>query len=835
MANTNGANADVNQWHPAQVPGVVHTDLLNSHLIPDPFDRDNEFRLQWVGLADWEYQTTFQIDAAILTHEHVDLVFDGLDTFADVYLNDQAILHADNMFRRWRTPAKPLLKAGSNTLRIVFHSAVEKMLPYVKSLPYVLPSISTNNFGNEENIATAPYTRKAPYQYGWDWGPRFLTEGIWQPVRLETWDALRIENFHIHQQNITPDLANVTAELEVEASRPTAAILTLAHNEMSAPQSADGNQTLQLNAGANHISFPLRIAAPKLWYPVGYGPQSRYKFSADIRVDREIVSSAETRTGLRSVELCRVPDQWGKSFEFVVNGISIFAKGANVIPFDSFPNRVTPEIHRSILQSARDAHMNMVREWGGGYYESDDFYDICDELGIMVWQEFMFGGDMVPGDVPFQENARQEAIDQIKRLRDHPSVVIWCGNNEIETGWYNWGDRQKFKETIPLEARDRVWQDYVILFADVLKSAVTQYADPLPYWPSSPSANFEEVPDNPHNGDMHYWAVWHAQAPASDYTLQFPRFMTEFGFQSFPEIRTIRTFAKPEDFDIHSTVMLAHQKNKGGNDRILTYMLREYRQPKDFASFVYLSQVQQAEIIKIGAEHLRRQRPRTMGSLYWQLNDCWPVASWASIDYYGRWKALHYYARRFYNDVLISPFLHDDKVDVYVVSDKLQPLSATIHMRLLDFSGNDLLNEKKDVQIPAQSSAIYLTVDNAALAAKADPRRSFLVFDLEVAGKNVSRNLVFFDVTHNLELPVMPRIETALNKAAEDYTITLHSPKLARNVYLSFGDLNVELADNYFDLLPSEPVTIHLKSSGTLEQLKAALKIMSLTAAFNGN
>jgi beta-mannosidase len=832
VANTD--RSDVKQWHSAQVPGVVQTDLLHSDLIPDPFDRDNEFRLQWIGLADWEYQTTFQVDAAALAHDHVDLVFDGLDTFADVYLNEHAILHADNMFRQWRISAKAALKPGPNTLRIVFHSAVEKMIPYVKSLPYILPSISTHNYGNEENIATAPYTRKAPYNYGWDWGPRFMTEGIWQAVRLETWDALRIENFHIHQQNITADLANVTAEVEIEATRPTTATLTLAHDELSGPQTADGTQTLQLNAGVNHLSFPLRITAPRLWYPVGYGAQSRYRFSASVRIGREVAAHAETKTGLRSIELRRAPDQWGKSFEFVVNGISVFAKGADVIPFDSFPNRVTPEIHRNILQSARDAHMNMVREWGGGYYESDDFYDICDELGIMVWQEFMFGGDMVPGDVTFQENVRQEAIDQIKRLRDHPSIVVWCGNNEVETGWWHWGDRQEFKASISPDTRDRVWQDYVILFADVLKSAVTEYADPVPYTPSSPSANFEEVPDNQHNGDMHYWAVWHQQAPASDYTKQFPRFMSEYGFQSFPEMRTIRTFAnKPEDFDIHSTVLQAHQKNKGGNERILTYMLREYREPKDFASFVYLSQVQQAEIIKIGAEHLRRQRPRTMGSIYWQLNDCWPVASWASIDYFGRWKALHYYARRFYDDVLISPFLHDDKVDVYVVSDKLQPLSGTIHMRLLDFSGNALLDQTQEVQVAAQSNAIYFTLDKAVLAAKADPRRSFLVFDLEVAGKKVSRNLIFFEVTHDLELPLAPKIETTLSKAGEDYTITLQSSKLARNVYLSFGDLNVESSDNYFDLLPLEPVTIRLKSSATLEQLKAALTTMSLTEAFN--
>src|SRR5580700_8017824 len=817
-AVANVDRADVKEWHPAQVPGVVQTDLQRGELIPDPFDKDNEFHLQWVGLADWEYQTTFQMDAAALGREHIDLVFEGLDTFADVYLNDQAILHADNMFRRWRVPARAGLNPGANTLRIVFHSAVEKMLPYVKTLPYVLPSISTNNFPNEEGIATAPYTRKAPYNYGWDWGPRFMTEGIWQPVRLETWDALRIENFHIHQQSVTADLANVTAEVEVDASRPTTAALTLAHDEMSGTQTADGTQTLQLNAGINHVSVPLRIAAPKLWYPVGYGAQNRYRFSAQVRIGRDIAAHSETKTGLRSVELRRVADQWGKSFEFVVNGISVFAKGADVIPFDSFPNRVTPEIHRGILQSARDAHMNMVREWGGGYYESDDFYDICDELGIMVWQEFMFGGDMIPGDVPFQENVRQEAIDQIERLRDHPSIVIWCGNNEIETGWHHWGDRQEFKESISAEARERVWQDYVIMFAGILKSAVREYGDPVPYTPSSPSADFEEAPDNQHNGDMHYWQVWHAQAPASDYTLQFPRFMSEFGFQSFPEMRTIGTYAKPEDFDIRSTVMQAHQKNKGGNERILTYMLREYREPKDFASFVYLSQVQQAEIIKIGAEHLRRQRPRVMGSLYWQLNDCWPVASWASIDYYGRWKALQYYAKKFYADTIVSPFEHDGKIDVYVVSDSLTPQTGTIRTRLLEFSGKVLSEKSTDVQIEAQSSAVAFTLDQKDLlsTASADPTKTFLVFDLSVAGKRVSRNLQFFGVMHDLDLPVAPKVDATIAKVGDGYTVTLQSPVLARSVYVSFGDHDATFSDNYIDLLPGEPITITVKSPASL-------------------
>jgi beta-mannosidase len=826
--------AELKEWHPAQVPGVVQTDLLHNNLIPDPFYQDNDTRLQWIGLMDWEYRTTFDADAAMIAHEHVDLVFEGLDTFADVYVNDQAVLHTDNMFRRWRLPAKGLLKAGPNTLRVVFHSPVEFMIPKVKALPYQLPSVTSHNTGNEENIATAPYTRKADYQFGWDWGPRYVTEGIWQPIRIETWGALHVENFHIQQQRVDKDAAALSAELEIQASRSTAATVEITYAELSGAPVAPVRQAVQLDSGVNHVSVPVHIANPKLWYPAGYGAQDRYRFSYTVRIARDIAAQGTLNTGLRSIELRREVTKTGKSFAFVVNGIAIFAKGADVIPFDSFPNRVTPEIHRQILQSARDAHMNMVREWGGGIYETDDFYDICDELGIMVWQEFMFGGDMGPGGAAFQDNVKQEAIDQVERLRDHPSIVLWCGNNETETGWVHWGDRLNFKESIAPTDRDEVWQNYVNLFHGILPGVVNRYGYPVPYWPSSPSANFEDPPDSQTNGDMHYWQVWHALAPIEEYTHQFPRFMSEYGFQSFPEMRTIRAFAKPEDMDIRSATMQDHQKNHGGNERILSYMLRWYPEPKDFPSFVYLSQVLQAEAIKVGAEHLRRQMPNTMGSLYWQLNDCWPVASWASIDYYGRWKALQYYARRFYDDVLVSPYRHDGKVDVYVVSDKLQPVSGQIRTRLLDFSGKSLVDKTQDVQVAAQSSAVYFTLDEKELLASADPKKTFLVFDLAVGGQNVSRNLIFFDTMHNLELPESVHVDASLESLNGGYTVTLRSPALARSVYLSFGDLDVQASDNYFDLLPGEPLKITLKTSAQLssDQLKSAMQVVALTDAF---
>jgi beta-mannosidase len=826
----------VEQWHPAEVPGLVQMDLLRNKLIPDPFYRDNEKSLQWIGLTDWEYQTEFDVDAATLARGHVDLQFAGLDTYADVYLNDAELLKADNMFRAWRLPVKDRLHAGKNTLRIVFHSPVMLMMPKVKALPFRLPTVGQVQIVSEEGIATDPYTRKSPYHYGWDWGPRYVTEGIWLPVKLITWDDLRIDNFHIRQEKISQDEAQLWAEFDIVAAKSGEVSLAVEHDGATGKKVAAAEQKARLDEGMNRITIPFRIASPNLWYPNGYGAQTLYKFSATLSAGKGkkplVEDRAELRTGLRSLELRRQPDEWGKSFTFVVNGIPVFAKGADVIPFDSFATRVTPTQHRQILQAARDAHMNMIRHWGGGYYETDDFYDICDELGIMVWQDFMFGGAMVPGDTAFQENVRDEVTQQVKRLRDHPSISIWSGNNEVETGWRYWGDRVYFKETLTPPQRERVWQDYVVLFHDIIKGVVAENGAPVPYWPSSPSANFEDDPGGPRNGDMHYWSVWHSLEPISEYSHQFPRFMSEYGFQSFPDIQTIRKFAEPGDLDIISPVMQVHQKNVGGNERIRTYMLREYREPRDFESFLYVSQVLQAEAIKVGAEHLRRQRPRTMGSLYWQLNDCWPVASWASIDYYGHWKALHYYARRFYDDLLISPWEGNGTLSIYVVSDKVKPSAAVLRLRVLDFRGKTLLEKTQDITVPELSSKVYATFAREELLKGTDAQHAFAVADLMEGGKVISQNVFLFDRVRNLSLP-SPSIHAEVTGGNGSYALRLQSAVLARHVYASFGDNEVEVSDNYFDLLPNEPVTLQLKSKADLDEIRKSLKVRNITDAFS--
>jgi len=847
IESASAAIKDASQWQPAVVPGSVHLDLLRNKLIPDPFYRDNESKLQWIENADWEYRTTVQVTPALLAQRNVDLVFDGLDAYSKVYLNDKLILTADNMFREWRVNVKADLKPGANTLRVVFPSPIKAAADIASSDPW------------QPRTHTEPktYLRKAAYEYGWDWGPRFVTSGIWRPARLEAWDAARISNIHIRQLDVSNLVAHLLAEVEVTATEAGNATVSLDYG-LTAKRS-EASRTVQVQPGVNHVTLPIDISNPQLWFPAGYGAQPIYKFQVRLGMGKGVLDEAVAKTGLRSIVLRREPDQWGRSFEFVVNGIPVFGKGADVIPFDSFPTRVTTQQYRSVLQSAVDANMNMIRHWGGGYYETDEFYDLCDELGIMIWQDFMFGNDWQPGTYGWKLNVTREAEEQVRRLRNHPSIVIWCGNNETEVA-LAWKDRDKLNPDV----RFQMWQDYVTTFSGILAATVNRLAPETPYWPSSPSSDYEELSDKYQSGDMHDWSVWHGRVPFTDYEKHNPRFMTEYGFQSFPEMRTVETFTIPEDrINIFTPVMLAHQKNAAGNAIIRDYMLRDYPQPKDFASFLYASQVLQAEGIKVGAEHLRRNRPRTMGSIYWQLNDCWPVASWSSLDYYGRWKALHYYARRFYAPVLVSPHQEEGNVAVYVVSDKTAPIVATLRVRFLGFDGAVLSDKSQTIQVAPLASKVYLTMPMLDITnlPNCDLGKIFAVTDLLVDNKMISTNTLFFVPKKDMQLPlakittelsagapsnvgsntagapplspaVGDRVGSSVSTSASTYTLHLSSPVLAPSVYVSFGNLDAKPADNYFDLLPGQPVDLAITSASSLEDLKANMRVISLTDAF---
>jgi beta-mannosidase len=808
--------AGKDKWYPASVPGCVHTDLLNNKLIDDPFYRDNEKKLQWIGKTDWEYQTTFSVTAEMLGRKNLELIFEGLDTYANVFLNDEPLISTDNMFRTWRVDAKRLTKPGANILRIRFRSPINEILPIMAKMNYELPA------GNDQGEKTSPHTRKAPYQYGWDWGPRFVTSGIWRPVVLEAWDNARIADLHLLPREIRADVANLTAEVEVVAGANTEATIVV---DNLTDKTVAAQRRVSLTPGTNRVAFDFAIPHPALWWPNGLGAHPLYTFKARLLINGKPVDEATKRTGLRALELRQQRDESGKSFTFVINGVPVFAKGGNWIPADSFPTRITKDKYRELLGSVRDTNMNMLRVWGGGIYESDDFYDLCDEMGILVWQDFMFGCSLYPGDQAFLDSVRQEANDNVKRLRNHPSIVIWVGNNEIESGWFHWG----WKEKLPA----RLWEDYLKVFYGVLPEVCRSLDPSRSYWPSSPSSNLEDDPESQKMGDLHYWQVWHASAPFTEYEKQFPRFMTEYGFQSFPQIETVSTYTVPADRDIKSPVMMAHQRHPRGNQLIREYMLREYPEPKDFESFLYVSQVLQAEGIKIGAEHLRRIMPHNMGSLFWQIDDCWPVASWSSIDYTGRWKALQYYARRFYGDILLSPHEENGNLNFYVVSDRLQSTPAQLQVSLLDFEGHTLWNRQQDIQVVALKSKSYLTVPSDLILAGKDPKGAFLFAELLVDGKPVAHNEHFFQPFKSLLLP-RPHISAEVVRTRAGFRITLSADKLARAVYLSSPYAEGFFADNYFDLIPGRKVEVEFRTRGpvTLTGFRKLLTIRSLADAF---
>ncbi len=808
-------------WRPAKVPGDVHLDLIANQLIPDPFYRDNEAKLQWVGQQSWEYRTTIDATRAMLSRKHIDLVFAGLDTYAMVYLNDHLLLTADNMFRQWQADAKLFLKAGPNQLRIVFPAPDKAAADRAAQDKW-------------HTIIQAPdktYIRKAAYEYGWDWGPTFVTSGIWRPATLSLWDNAEIADLHIQQSDITTRVARLNAQIQINSSIDTAASIRLAY--VNDGKRVETTLPVTLHLGSNTINLPVEIKNPALWYPTGYGAQSMYQFTAEVSIAQHVQDKKTVNTGLRSIVLRRDQDRWGRSFGLEVNGIPVFAKGADVIPFDSFPNRVTTADYKRILQSAVDANMNMIRNWGGGYYETDEFYELCDRLGLMIWQDFMFGNEWQPGTYQFKQNVEKEAEYQVTRLRNHPSLVIWCGNNETEISWY-WERVSAIVNSLKPEDRRRMWEDYLTVFSGILPRTVARLAPQTPYWPSSPSADYEDVSSVYASGDTHDWTVWHGRVPFSEYEKHHARFMTEYGFQSFPQQSTIDAFTLPEDrTSIFTPVMLAHQKNNEGNSLIHDYMLKDYAEPKDFPSFLYASQVLQAEGIKIGAEHMRRERPRTMGTLYWQLNDCWPVASWSSIDYYGNWKALQYYARRFYSPLLVSPHIEDDYFTVYIVSDKTTPVAADLRIRVMTFDGKVLDEQNQSMKVDQLASRIYYSQALPDLLRKlaVDPATVFITTDLAVDNQSVSTNLIYLVPTKQIHLPAADITHT-IAKDGTAYTLTLSSKTLARSVYVTFGDTKTEVSDNYFNLLPNTPQTITLHSSASLEDLTKNLHIVSLADAF---
>lgn len=820
----------LNNWYPATVPGVIHTDLIANKIIEDPFFRLNERSVQWVDKEDWMYETSFDLNDEMFNKKNIRLHFMGLDTYVSVYLNGEKILEGDNMFREWIVPVKDKVKAKGNKLEVLFRSPIKEDIPKWDALPYHYPTgPDQSQQGGIFNKTVSPFARKAGYHYGWDWGPRLVTSGIWRPVYVEAWNEVKLEDVYIRPKEVNKQKASVAINVEIVSDEevPSAQIVVKDKNT-GLPYASF---TTDLKKGTNIATADFIISNPKLWWSNGLGDPHLYEFQTDILLNDKVIDSNTSKTGIRSIKVINKPDQYGSTFYLELNGVPVFMKGANYIPNDNFLPRVTKEIYEKTVLDAVNANMNMLRVWGGGTYENDIFYDLCDQYGILVWQDFMFACSMYPSEGKYLESVRHEAIDNIKRLRNHPSIALWCGNNEAYDGWFGWGRKEDYTKQNPEYARV-MWKQYTDLFHKLLPDMVEQYAPGTFYWPSSPYGLPGQGCDDK-NGDRHYWEVWHGRKPIAQYNIERSRFFSEYGFQSFPEFESVKMYApESKDWEITSEVMMEHQRaGSYANNLIEEYLLKEYRKPKDFEAFLYMNQVLQGDAVKIAMEAHRRDMPYCMGTLFWQHNDCWPVASWSSRDYYGRWKAQHYFAREAYKDVLISPIEKENRLSVYVVSDRLTASKGDLTLSVLRLDGKEVNKIQKKVTIAAKTSKDVLSIDVDQLI-KNNPKSEIVIHArLKDNTGKIYTNNYFLLQQKDMQYP-RATISKQIKTVDGGYEVLLTSDKFARAVFMSLNGIDNFFENNYFDILPRETVSIKVNSTLSAADFEKQLKVVSLSEAY---
>lgn len=812
--------ADKQEWLPATVPGTVHQDLIDHGKLPNPFYGQNEQKVQWVEKEDWMYRTTFQVTEEQLARDAALLVFDGLDTYADIYLNGSLLERTDNMFIGYTLPVKDVLRKGENHLQLLFHSPIKQTLPQWETDGFAYPA---DNDHSDQRVSI--YSRKAPYSYGWDWGIRLVTSGIWRPVSLTFYDVARIDDYYVRQASVTKDEAQLENRLTVHSlgTAPQTAELTVTYAYKDGTQGTE-RQTITLQPGANEYLLPMHIQRPHLWMPNGWGEAALYRFEAQIKVDGQLVAFAQKRVGLRSLKVVKEKDADGESFYFQVNGAPLFAKGANFIPDDALLPNITPARYQRLFEDVKAANMNMIRVWGGGVYEDEAFYEAADENGILIWQDFMFACTTYPSDPAFLKRVTAEAEYNIKRLRGHACLAMWCGNNEIYEGIRYWGWDKKYEDPSIMH---RMKVGYDKLFHDLLPAQVAQWDPDRFYMHSSPyEANWGR-PNSWKIADSHNWGTWYGQKPFESLDKEIPRFMSEYGFQAFPEMKTIATFAAPEDYALESDVMNAHQKASIGNFLIKKTMGLYYKVPEDFERLVYMGLVLQGVGMRQGMEAHRRNRPYCMGTLYWQLNDSWPVVSWSSIDYYGNWKALHYQAQRAFAPVLVDAIKEGDDLCIYVMSDKLESdKNVTLQLQLMDFQGKVLSKKQLPGHVEANTSALYHKEAYAGLAVS--PRNTFLLMTLKnQKGEVLSQETYYFNYAKDQDLP-QTEVRYKVKPMDGKYEVTLTAKQLARDVFIEIPVQGARFTDNFFDLLPGQTKKVIITSEALKKASPVNVKVRHL-------
>ena len=800
---------------PAAVPGSVQPALIAAGELPDLFYRDNELQQMWVGETDWTFSRTFDVAPELLRHDRVLLRCHGLDTIATITLNGTVIAHTGNMYRTYEFDLKPHLRAGSNAIQIDFAAP----MPYQRHMDAGKGAMA--GWVEPMRISTGAWMRKEPCNFGWDWGPKMVTSGIWRDIELVAFDTARLGDVEIMQLH---EDGTVTLGFKVTAERLSDAPLTAMVDITRSGRTISHTAIPMVDSIAETI---IAIPDPELWWPNGMGAQPLYDVTVTLSSDGEPLDAQTRAIGLRTLTLERHADQWGESFYFACNGVPFFAKGANWIPVTPYVGTETPERYEKFVQAAADANMNMLRVWGGGIYEDDHFYDLCDRLGLTVWQDFMFACGTYPArDDDFMANVIAEARDNIKRLRHHPCIALWCGNNEIEQGL-----------PTPSWLATMSWDDYSYMFDQVLGGIARELAPQTAYWPGSPHSPHGDRNDsnNPAWGDGHLWSVWHGKEPFEWYRTRPDRFCSEFGFQSFPEPRVIEEFTLPADRNITSYVMEHHQRSGIGNTTIIHYLLDWFRLPSSFESTVWLSQILQAMAMKYAVEHWRRNMPRSMGALYWQLNDMWPAPSWASLDWKGNWKALHYMAKRFFAPVLISGVedTASGTVAVYVSSDRAEPFEAAAAWTVTDVQGNILQTESQSVTVAPRASAQIATLNVSPYIEQVTARNLLVWLELRAGEDTLSENLVLLARPKHMEFAA-PEISASVQAAGEkvfEVALTAQSPALY--VWLELPD--AAFSDNFFDLQANRPRTVTIKTNQAADALdvQAALVIQSLVDTYS--
>jgi len=781
----------------ASVPGYIQYDMFKAGMLPDPFISDDCEIWREACESDYTYSLKFDASSQLINKENVELVFEGIDTISIIKLNGIVIGSTDNMFKTWRFSVKGIIKEKANELKVFIKDPKESALEIRekrKDSSEILKHVQEDFFGQKPMIQN--YIRKMACSFGWDWGPTLPLSGIWKSVFLEGWSEPRIKSI-IVETKVSSDnkkaevlgYVKFTGRVEENAESDINLIL---------PDGKEYTINKNLRSEAQNVSFKFIVENPPLWWPNGLGEQPLCKLSANLKKSKKIVSSVSRRIGIRQLEMVVDPDKFGTSFFIRVNGISVFAKGANWIPADALSPRMSESDYRRLISDSVEANMNILRVWGGGFYENDVFYDLCDEHGILIWQDLMFACTAYPSYKQFLKSVSDELKDNIGRLQHHPSIALWCGNNEIEMLILHY-------QKLP----DDIARDYFYMFEEYLRGVVNSLDNSRLYWPSSPHTPFSNNTDEEGGGDTHFWGVWHFGMSFDAYLERYDRFMSEFGYQSFPDIHTIKSFAKDNEIALESKTMLYHQKCGGGNARIMKDVVKNFGKPKNFKHFLVMSQYFQQKVIKAGVEHWRANRSenRCMGTIYWQFNDNWPVVSWSSVDYNGRWKALHYSAKNFYAPVLITAARYGDELRVSLVNDLPVEVSGTAIIKLCEYSGETLYTKEIDERINSCDSKIIFSEGADKFLIGNDGKNCYLT--AEFIGENLfSRKILHFSTLKDAAL----KKPDLLIEAISNDEIKISAQKLAKCVFLECGDGKAQFSDNYFDLLPGETKVVKLSA-----------------------